>query len=314
MKYSGLLAPLEKYENLPIDAISPELMDSFLHSKGSLESSKWGTVNRDPFHPDKGFNVGRAQWRDSRASNVLDRLYKTDPELARQHIGELDKFDANSVMANKAEIEKWLDSPTGRSVQQTQMRDDFKNIYMAHAKRNGITTAGAAMVWADLAHRYGVGGARRFINPNGPTTLGYIASKLDELEETGDRNVPVNRRRMARFAKDLGGEAGAVLAMHSAATSVLRDGDSVDSVANELNYNVDVDVSKIIAEASRTGVPELPDLGDPVAPRLSQETTNFKEQLIREVLRQPTPQPDRKPDPIEVLLNAIIQYLIGGMA
>lgn len=314
MRFNEILSPLEKYENMPLDNITPELMDAFLNTKGSLESSRWGIVNRDPGVPNSGFNVGRAQWRDSRATGVLDRLYQSNPQLARQYIGDLNKFDEKNVWANKEAIANWLDTPFGREVQQRQMRDDFKNLYIHQARKNGIKTAGAALVWADLAHRYGVNGARRrFINPKGPTTLGYIAAKLDEFADQGEHNTNINRHRMSRFAKELGGEAGAVLAMHNGAMSVLRDGASIESVANELNYNVDVDVAKIIADASKSGIPELPDLSDPAAPRLAQETTNFKEQLIREVLRQPVQPAEKKPDAVEVLIKAIIQYLIGGM-
>ena len=308
MGFMDILKPLDKLEDTSIDEISPELMRKFLDSKSSLESSKWGIVNRDPAAPDKGFNVGRVQWRNSRATNVLNRLKNEDPELAKEYIKDVDKFDEETVFKNKENIEKWLDTETGRKVQTEQMTDDLKNIYIAQAKKNGIETAGTALVWADLAHRYGVNGARRlFINPSGPTTLDYIAKRMDELGEKDEFNKNINIRRMNRFANDLGGEAGAIMTMQAAAKSALQEGMPIEAVKEELSM---ADIIKKETESTPMKPADMPDSSQP----LTAEVDIFKQHLnflINETLK--VKPPEQKKDPINILIEAIITGILGEM-
>ena len=314
MSYRDILSSIAPLDDVSIDQISPEMMDTFLHTKGKLESgNRYGLVNRDPGQPDSGFNVGAAQWRNSRATNLMERLYNTDPELAKQYLGDIDKFTYENVWPNKDKVASWLGTDTGARVQQQQMRDDFKNIYIAKAKEFGIKSAGAAMVWADLAHRWGVNGAKRFINPNGETTVGFLAGKLDELAREGNRNDPINKRRFSEYAKAFGGNAGAIMAMHQASTSVLKGGDTVASVAEAFDYADPVDIRKIISEASASPKIELPEIPRTHANLpMTEEVSVFRNQLMKEVLNA-KPQENTQPDPWGILLNAIIKYLIGGV-
>ena len=188
------------------------------------------------------------------------------------------------------------------------MTDDLKNIYIAQAKKNGIETAGTALVWADLAHRYGVNGARRlFINPSGPTTLDYIAKRMDELGEKDEFNKNINIRRMNRFANDLGGEAGAIMTMQVAAKSAIQEGMPIEAVKEELSM---ADIIKKETEFTPMKTTDIPDSSQP----LTAEVDIFKQHLnflINETLK--VKPPEQKKDPINILIEAVIKGILREM-
>ena len=309
--YSGILGPLKKFDEIPIGELSPEVVDLYNTAMAKNETgNRYNMVNKDPAS-NSGFNVGTAQWRGGRADNILSKLKERDPELANSYIKDIDIRDREAVWKSREDVAKWLDTPSGRQVQDEQMNLDF-NRYMDLAKSNGVVGSGAAMVWADLAHRYGDSGAKRFLNKDGPTTLEHLVNELNKLEAAGDRNAPINKTRFKRYADMLGGEAGVILSMHGAARSVLEGRSVGESVADTINYSNAVDLQKIINEASKSSIPELPDTGSPLAQTLSDETSEFKRQFI-ENLFKPEEQLRKNEDPITILINAVIKYLIGGV-
>lgn len=310
--YSGLLEPFKKYDSVnPMDVSEPT-MNLFNQVMAKNETgNRYDALNRDPFHPDAGFNVGAAQWRGGRARNIIDKTYAADPEAAMKFIQDIDLKNDQDIWANREAVTKMLGSPAGIKVQDEQMRKDFK-YYMKLASDNGVQGAGAAMVWADLAHRYGAGGARRFLNKEtGVTTLEHLMDELNKLEQSGDRNAPINKTRFTRYAQALGGEAGVIASMYKATTDVLEGMD----VATAVNGAVVVrDPMEVYREATDTSkdVAKLPDLGTGVASTAVDETAAFREQIFN-ILRATEPDTAPQNDPASILINAIIKYLIGGV-
>jgi len=328
MPFSQLIEPLQELDTIPIDQMPPELISKFLDTKGGLESSKWGIVNRDPGAPTQGVNVGRGQWRGGRAVDVLNTLRSANPELAKQHVGDIGSFTEDSIWKNKDRIASWLGTNEGKGVQQQILERDFKQHYMKYAKQYNIQGAGAALLFADLSHRYGPGnwskgtGASQFLNRPGeaPTTIADIARRLDESASRNpdSQNVAINYRRIGKYAKELGGTAGAVTFMHDAARSVVSGEVDINSLAAQQSYVDQETLRQIIEETSKAGLPEIPDLrtastGGPESEGLTDEARQFRNKILMEILSaKEDPKQKQQQDPISILINVLIQHMLGG--
>lgn len=312
MGFFEILSPLKKFETLPIDQIPTDVIETFNKTmRGHESGGRYGLVNKDP-GTTEGFSLGTAQWRGNRAVNILEQLKNKNPELAEQYVGNVDIRDQQQIWKNRDKVAEWIGTPEGQQVQQQQMRVDFKNT-INFLKKNNVQSAGAAIALVDLSHRYGLGGVKkRFINPSGPTTLSYIAHKLDSLQGKDDFNYKINVKRLSGYGKAFGGEAGAVLSMYDAADAVINKGMDVDSVYNELASNAPaVDMSEIIDDkiSPTTGNTEENQGTGIDTSKMVSDTSLFKDHLnllIKDVFKT---NPEKR-DPVDILFEAVLKGLL----
>lgn len=174
IKLSGVLASslpelLSAIQNISIgtgsaDAGGVGLADSIAEMIGMNEGDYGSVVASDNGH---GLSIGKLQWHENRARDLLKSVKEKDPSTYNQITGKLglrsldkswDEYKLSSWQAS--ELSKLLETTAGKEAQDELIKKDV-NGYVSHAKGLGITDPQAIAYLADIENQGGYGAAKR---------------------------------------------------------------------------------------------------------------------------------------------------------
>lgn len=262
---AGIVDNLPNLKRFDDQDTTSEYTDNMIDELFTMESGKRpGVIIKD-------FNnlasVGQGQWNGPRAERLVDRVLKetrkADPAIAMQQIFEQDKMDSDFILKNKDEVSKLLSSDIGVATQGKQMAEDYAG-YTQTAAKWGVKGRSATTIMADLIHRYGYGGAQQFLTKDGETTLDGLMTNLSDYEERANKvggtmltHAKLNARRVGKYAKAMGGEAGALMDFVDLAKEAIAiKTDPNYSFETKLEDSVSPEMKESLAEAVGVKIPD----------------------------------------------------------
>ncbi len=326
MGYMDAFKALAPFEDTPSEFMPQDLKDRAVGAKRFLESSdRPGAFVQDW---NKKPSIGYGQWNDNRAIDFLNRARTAHPDEARSILGEFDKMDNEWVLNNRSKVSEFMSTPGVERMQMQQMHTDM-DMYLAAARKRGITGSGAGILAADLMHRHGMAGFDRIYRRGAESmSLSDLIKSVEDYENRQKaahaenptertqqlvQNAALNKRRFGEYASRIGGTAGAILDLSELARYASRPSPG-STLPEDVKKAIDDTVrGGYASDASSSELTEAASPTDrfastPFSEELSLQSDLFK-QIIQDAFRQKKPQQRR--DPIEVLIEAIFKQFLG---